>query len=385
MAQSILIVKLSSLGDVIHTLPAARAIKAAHPTARLGWAVEQAHAEVLRGQPFLDDVFIWPRGRKHAWWKFIRALRGTRWDLAIDFQGLMRSALVTRLSGARRRVGFSPGRELAHWFYNERVPRGSLERHAVERSLDLAAAVGASVAGLRIPRTYLDQDAGGSEPARMAPGSRPTLEPRLPFVNPFTLYPSQEDQRAVDQWTHEQGWVPGRDRLVLLHPHCRKEANRWPAARFVELARGLLAEPRVRVALVGGPGARPLCDEISQPLGNVAWRADGRFSLLGSASLFQRASLLITGDTGPMHLAVATQTPVVALFGPASPLRTGPYASDAVVLREPLACAPCFARHCPLHHDPPLCMDRLTVARVLHAARTRLRETADADWLEKSA
>jgi lipopolysaccharide heptosyltransferase I len=370
MASSILIVKLSSLGDVVHTLPAAQALRAAFPNARLGWAVEQGHAALVRDQPWLDEVIEWPRQTSRTFYSFIRRLRQTRWDVAIDFQGLIRSALVTRLSGARRRVGFSPTRELAHWLYTEKVPLVSMEEHAVERSLRLAAHLGATMEGLPIDRPYLT----GQAPTQSSDG------PRL-----FPLHSTTEDVAAVEGWLAEQRFDARTQRLVILNPHCRKDANQWLPEYFTELARRLLERPDIRVALSGGPVARELCDRIAAPLGRDVWRADGRFSLLRSTALFRRAELLVTGDTGPMHLAVAVGTPVVALFGPASPLRTGPYASDAVVLSKRLECSPCFARQCPLKHDPPLCMQQITVDETYQAVMEALHRSATRSQERKSA
>lgn len=370
MASSILIVKLSSLGDVVHTLPAAQALRAAFPEAHLGWAIEQGHAPLVRNQPFLDQVIEWPRKDTRTFYQFIRRLRQTRWDVAIDFQGLMRSALVARLSGAPRRIGFRPTRELAHWLYTETVPLVSMEEHAVERSLRLTEYLGATLAGLPFERPYLT----GQAPAPMNEG------PRL-----FPLSSTTEDVEAVDRWLVEHRFDPRAQSLVILNPHCRKDANQWLPEHFTEIARRLLARSEIRVALSGGPAARALCDRIAAPLKREIWRADGRFSLLRSTELFRRADLLVTGDTGPMHLAVAAGTPVVALFGPASPLRTGPYASDAIVLSQRLECSPCFARKCPLKHDPPLCMQQISVDETYRAVLEQLQRSALRATERKSA
>ncbi|MGC3966623.1 MAG: glycosyltransferase family 9 protein [Pirellulales bacterium] len=130
----------------------------------------------------------------------------------------------------------------------------------------------------------------------------------------------------------------------------------------------MLQRPGVRVVISGGPVARELCDEIAAPLGERVWRADGAFTLLGSAELIRRAHLFITGDTGPMHIAAAVGTPIVALFGPADPLKTGPYTTDAIVLTKRLPCAPCFAKQCPLGHRPAKCMTDISVDDVVAAA-----------------
>lgn len=381
MATSILIVKLSSMGDVLHTLPAAQAIRAAFPQATLGWAVQSAHAELLRGQPMLDHVITWDRGARGSFLSFIRRLRAVRWDVAIDFQGLLRSAIVARLSGARRRIGFAPTRERAHWLYNDGVPLETMDRHAVERYLQLASRLTEHETPSPLVRPYLDgghEHSMGEVPAPHAIGSGADGHVALGFDQDtawrdrFRLYPTAADCRQVDGWLADQGIDLGEQRLIVLFPECRKDANRWPTAKFAALVRRVGELPDARVALAGGPSSRRLGNEIVAQAQCDVLRAEGHFGLLASAELLRRADVAVTGDTGPMHLAVAVGTPIVALFGPASPLRTGPYTSRAIVLREPLDCAPCFARRCPLRYDPPLCMDRIDVDRVYEAVVAQL-------------
>jgi heptosyltransferase-1 len=350
MAPRILIVKLSSLGDVLHTLPAATMLREAFPGVHLGWAVERAHAGLLAGQPWLDALHVWNRGALRGFRQFIGDLRAGRWDVAIDFQGLLRSALIARLSGARRVIGHAPTKERAHWLYNQRVPLATMERHAVDRSLDLTAAV--------IDRL------GGTQPARGVSRAE------------FPLFPSSADQQAVDAWWSAQNIRAG-ERLVLLNPHCRKDANRWPVERFTALARNLMQQPGVRVALVGGAIARDVCDAIATPLGDRIARADGALGLLASAELIRRADVFVTGDTGPMHIAAAVGTRIVALFGPANPTRTGPYTDRANVIYKKLTCSPCYARdRCPLGHAVPACMAEISVAEVQSAVLAALSEVS---------
>jgi heptosyltransferase I len=368
MAQSILIVKLSSLGDVVHTLPAAQALRRRFPKAHLAWAVERAHAGVLRGQTFVDELIEWDRGTARNLFDFVRRLRRRRWSLAVDFQGLFRSAAVMWLAKADVRLGFAPGREASHWFYNARVPAPPGVPHAVEKSLRLVEGLGATFDGLPLVRRYLN---AAPAAATHAPSGQAM----------FPLPIGETDRRAVDEWLAGHGFFAGRHRLVVLNPHCRKEANIWPAERYAALANKLLEFDGIRVAVTGAPVAKELCDAIAAPHGNRVWRADGRFSLLGSTELIRRAAVFVTGDTGPMHLAAAVGTKIVALFGPADPEKTGPYAADAVVLNKKLPCGPCFARHCPLGHDPPKCMTDITVDEVCVAVARRLSENPDhAPW-----
>jgi ADP-heptose:LPS heptosyltransferase len=393
---NILIVKTSSMGDVIHTLPAAIAIRAANPNAHIGWAVEAAHADILAGQSWLDETIVWKRGSWKDFADFVYRLRRTRWNVVIDFQGLLRSGLIAWLSGARSRIGYAPTREKAHWFYNERAPLETLDRHAVERYLQLASHLGANTDGLAIDRPYLGRS------VEDLPVQNPIVPPvaSRQVSGLFPLHPSHADRQAVAAWQAEAGFDARYDRLVLLNPHCRKDANRWPAERFAELASRLIDLPRVRqaaarlagmepereervvVALTGGKAAGGLCEQIREAVPerqrDLVWRADGKLGLLASAALIAQSDVLVTGDTGPMHIAAAVGTPIVAIFGPANPLRTGPYASDAVVLREPLECSPCFANaRCPLGHVVPKCLDLIGVERVVQGVRWQLSRQAD--------
>lgn len=356
MRNNVLIVQLGPLAEVLHALPAVEALRAALPEARLVWAVDEAQAAIPRALDAIDDVLACPRGHWLRSVQFARQLRRTTWDIAIDFQGTWRGGLVTRLSRARRRIGYTPSLELAHLFYNEPVPLETFDRHAVERYLVLAAHLGATVPPA-LHRPYL-LDAAPAAPA---------AAPRRSIIAV-----GDDKRAAVDTWCARRGFDARRDQLVVLNPHSHRAAQRWPAEKFTQLARRLLRTPGVRVALVGGAGSRPLCDEVAAPLADAVWRADGRFDPVALSLLLSRASLVVSGDSGPLHLAVAVGTPVIGLFGASHSLRTGPYASEAIVLERHLHCSPCFARRCPLKYDPPLCMDEISVDRVYAAALARL-------------
>lgn len=359
----ILIVQLASLGEILHTLPAVHALRSAFPQARLVWAGDEAYADLLAAQPWVDEVIGWQRRRWRGFSDFARRVRRAGCEVAIDFQGSWRSGLLTRLSGAPRRIGYRPSLEVAHVFYNDCVALETLDVHAVERNLALAARLTGVPAALSLDRPYLD----GAAPRPPADGGHRSL-----------LHPTAADVAAVDAWCERRGFDPARERLVILNPHCQHEAHRWPVEKFTQLARRLLQLPGVRVALTGGPAARRVCDELAEPLGDALWRADGRFRSLAASVLLSRAAVVVSGDSGMLHLAVAAGAPVVALFGPSHPLRTGPYASNALVLERHLSCSPCFAHRCPLKYDPPLCLDEISVERVYAQVLSRLAQTRQA-------
>lgn len=361
------------MGDIVHTLPASLAIRAAHPAAHLAWLVERSHAELLARQTHLDELFVWDRRDIRGLPAFLRRLRAIKWDAAIDFQGLLRSGLFTRASGAQRRIGYTPSKEGAHWFYTERLPLDMSQYHAVERHLELARLLDARLPGVPIDRPYLEECS--------AADSRTSSSLSGPI---FPLHPSEHDIAAVDTWLARHRFDTQHERLVVMNPDCRKAANRWPAERFAEVAQRLLKHERIRVVLCGGPASRPLCDEIERLAGGGLWRADGQFGLLASTALIGRAAVMITGDTGPMHLAVAMGTLVVALFGPANPKLTGPYASDAILLSKRLPCAPCYGRRCHLGFAQPPCMEGLEAREACDAALRQL-ERFDARLREAPA
>lgn len=368
MLENVLIVKLSSLGDVVHTLPAAQALRARFPRAHIGWAVEAAHAPVLAGQPFIDEVIVWERGRRSGILSFLRRLRQRPWQLAVDFQGLFRSGLVSWASGAKQRLGFDRRRELAHWWYTERLPPQD-NLHAVERSLALVRSLGAEFAAPAPQRNYLSQDASVG-PRNVCCGTAASFDP----AGWFPLFPSPADRAAAESWLRRHGLDGASSRLVVIHPHCRKPANVWPAARFAVLARALMAKG-LSVALLGGTAARQACDAVAAAAPGVL-RADGQLALLASAVLLARASVVVTGDTGPMHLAAAVGTPIVALFGPANPVRTGPYTDRAEIVSARLPCRPCYGRDCKLGYAQPPCMELISVSNVLSAVERALARPA---------
>lgn len=332
---NILIIRLSSMGDVIHTLPALRAMRTAFPESKLGWVVEDAHAAVLFGLPELDNLYVLPRNRMRegwgGWWSVgagMKArMREVRWDIAIDFQGLWKSLLVAHWSGAKRVLGYSPSVEHTHWFYSDRVQLPTLDRHAVDRNLDLVSCLGCSVH---------------------------RAESRSEIHRDFTLPISFADRQAAKALLESLGLPEGSPR-ILLNFAARKPANQWGVERFARLA-ALLHQSGMTPILTGGPGDGQLATEIQAKAGVSLPSLVGQCSLMQLAALMEACNALVTGDTGPMHIAVAVGLPVVAVFGPANPIRTGPYSPDAVVLQKPRECQPCYGRICKFNQQPPPCL-----------------------------
>lgn len=339
------------MGDIVHVLPAMRAIRSTFPDATLGWVVEDSFAEVIRGLPEIDRLFVLPRSRIRgswmAWWKVGREarprLREVQWDWAVDFQGLWKSLAVCAWSGANRTLGYAPSPEWTHLFYTDRVPLPTMNRHAVDRHLDLVAAMGASV-------HHADHRGGA---------------PR-----DFALPLGPAHRVAADQlW--DQLKIPTGTPAILVNFSARKPANQWGVDRFCELVK-LLDSKGMTPILTGGPADMDQAREIESRVGTPVRSLVGKCSLLELTALMKRMDAIVTGDTGPMHLAVSAGLPVVALFGPANPVRTGPYSANAVVLQEPRACQPCYARNCKFGTHPPPCLLDLSVERVAAAVESKL-------------
>jgi len=343
----ILIVKLSAIGDVIHTLPALTALRRHYPNAQIDWLVESAAADLVQGHAALSRVLIW---RRREFVKLLKAgrlptavrlfsslllqLRDTRYDLILDFQALLKSSLWIFLARGRRKAGFGQGMEHSensHLFLNERIPAISMEIHALDRGLSLLQALG-------IPDMQVLYD--------------------LPI--------GEKDAGAALQLLLENG-VRLDQPLVAINPVAKWSTKLWTAKRFEELAERLL-EKGFQVAFTGSKEDRALIDEMAGTLGSSVARLDGRTSLKVLAAVYRLASAVVSTDTGPMHLAAAAGTPVVALFGPTAPWRTGPYGQGHVVLRAGVSCSPCFSRSCKTaEFEPMACMNRITVEQVVEA------------------
>ncbi len=332
----LLLIKLSACGDVVHSLPAAAALAAAGW--ELHWLVEPRAASLVRACPVVARTWEVPRRRRFPWIAppalraLAAALRRADFQAVLDLQGLAKSALWTLWAGlGRPRVGFAAAREAAPLVYTRRVAAPVRGRHAVRRYLAAAAALGAKAGPVRFPL----------EPPPAARAEAAAL-----------LAP-----------------LPGRFAVVL--PGAGKAANRWPTERWGLVARRLRGAG-LGVALCGGPDDGGRAAAILRAVPD-ARDLTGRTSWLGFAALAERAALVLGHDSGPLHLASARGTPTLALFGPASPLRTSPWAGWA--LGAQIGCAPCCKRRCPLGEDPPPCQLRLppeavwTVAEALLAGR----------------
>ena len=303
-ARRILVVKLSSMGDVVHVTPCLRALRRAFPAARIAMAVERRFAPLVRHSPHLDEVIeVDPgRGRLADWlepWRRLAGRRRPRFDLAIDFQGTHRSAAWIYASGARVRAGRcgnAGGERRPGWL---RVVSPAPGRHAVRVCADVAASIGVGVENLA-PELHV------------APEAERRLDARLAAAN-----------------------LPSRG-FVLVNPFTRWSSKSWPLDFYRELVSGLARIVRPPIVLHAGPGEEPglaPLAAVDAPPGRVAALVPA-LPLDEALALFRRACLMVSGDTGPMHCAAALGTPVVALFGPTWPECTGPWGPGHRVIQR---------------------------------------------------
>jgi len=315
-AERIALIKLSSLGDVVHALPVAATLKAARPAARLAWIVERREAAVLRDHPALDEVIVvdtrrWRRARSPrdllSVVRDIRAarrqLRMHRFDVAIDLQGLIKSGILTAATGAPARIGFDRKwrREPVGGLFTNQHVVPPAARHVVEQYLALLQPLGITT---------------------------PRLEFRLPAVATAEL--------RLDEWLTTAG-LKARQRLVVLNPGAGRADKRWPVPRFAELAARLGHDAGAHVVVAWGPGEESAARAIVEGAGAAGPRAllAPPTDLHELIALLRRASVMVAADTGPLHLAAALGTPCVGLYGPTAAARNGPYGAGHAALTAP--------------------------------------------------
>lgn len=343
----IVLIKPSALGDIVHALPVLSALRQRFPSARITWVVNRAYESLLLGHPDLDATLPFDRGAarggwyaaSRAWVGFFRQLRQERFDLAIDLQGLLRSGLMLRATGAPRRVGMSGAREGARWFCTDVVPDpGRMGLHAVDRYWRVVEALGAAGA----PKTF-----------------------RVP-VAPATRTWAAD---LLRDWPRP--WM-------VLGPGSRWTTKRWLPEHFAAVAGRAQGEFGGTVLFVGGNDEKDLSDAVRQRLTGPTLDLTGKTSLPQLTALLARADVMLANDTGPLHLAVALGRPVVAPYTCTRAALTGPYGQSHRVVETRVWCAGSYCRRCPRME----CMAELTPDRLWPVLREvlegwqSLRETA---------
>jgi lipopolysaccharide heptosyltransferase I len=335
----ILILKPSSLGDIVQALPVLRLLKQHWPESEIHWWIDSRLAALLEGDPDLAGVVRFERERwvsARHWpeiWRSIRWMRAQAFDLVIDLQCLARSGAFAWFAKGELLVGLDEPREGARGFYDIIVPRASFHTHAVDWYL-------AVLATLHVPVHWN-----------------------------FTWLPERLEVAAEIK----RKWQTDSARWVVLQPGARWLNKRWPAEYFAEVVRQLAwSHPDVRFAILGG--------EADRELGTVVARADsqrcldltGKISLPEMVEWIRSSVLMISNDTGPMHVAAALRKPLVAIFGPTEPRRTGPYGSLPSVVQTNLPCVPCLKSHC-VWFQPLECLRTISPESIVVQAERQLR------------
>lgn len=286
----ILLVKLSSLGDLFHAVPAAEQLQT-HFACPVDWVTQPEYVPIVECHQNVSRVIPFPRrGGAGAWRTFRRELQQESYDLVVDLQGLFKSGLACRAAKAKRVVGCSYPRECVQWFWDEAPAKNTSVRHAVDRIIDTLDYLG-------VPRGALAYPLDFPKPAHLPEVAGP---------------------------------------VVAMAPKSRWPGKDWPLSRFVETGERLLREGRAdSIWILGGPDDAEACAELSGKLGEQAFNLCGKISLLELGGALAQVDVLLCNDSGPMHFSAAVNKPVVALFGPTDPDRTGPYGPQHTVLRPP--------------------------------------------------
>ncbi len=304
----ILIIKPSALGDIVLALPALSALKRSFPEARITWFVRPEFAPLLEGHPYISDIILFDRRRLSKWWcspgsfnelrSLIKQLRAGKFDLVFDFQGLFRTGYFSWVTGCKRRFGNTQGGELAHLFYTDKISQDASSIHLVDYYLKMVAAAGAEQ---REAEFKLPQDAGAAE--------------------------------QIDKLLKSQGVNGG---YVVLVPGAAQPNKRWPIERFAELAGKIGERFGLSIVATGSQGEREYIEAIQTGGSIRVINLAGKTTVRELILLMKNASLVVSNDTGPGHIAAAMGVPIVMIFGPTNPARVCPYKRpQCVVAVEP--------------------------------------------------
>ena len=333
--RAILIVRLGALGDIVHTLPVAAALRARFGDARIDWVVDERHRELLDLVPVVDRRIVL-RTRSASLRRRVMELRRTlareSYDIAIDVQGLLKSAVVARLSGARRILGFTSPylrERVAGLLYTETHDPGDTA-HVIEKNLTLAASLGADVSGMRFPLT----------------------------VPPSAALDAVRARRSV----------VGETSFAVLNPGAAWPNKRWPPDRFGAVAQWLRRARGLSSVVTWGPGDETMAAAVVDAAAGAAELAPAT-SISDLVAIVRESTLMVSGDTGPVHLAAAVGTPVVGIYGPTHAARNGPWSVDDVTVSRFTMCSCHHQRRC---RAVRWCLEDISVDDVTAAIARRL-------------
>jgi heptosyltransferase I len=340
---NILVIRLSSLGDVLMSVPAVRALRQHFPEAHISWLAEGSVAGILAQQDFIDDVIYFPRGALSRHLKtghlpttayilkdFLKTLRQRKYDLIIDFHGIAKSVAMMLLARGGRTVGFGTmfAKDMSHVFYRERINGIQKRIHKVERNMLVASFMGCT------------------EPAAELP-----------------LRAHDETRRYIHDFFRSHNI---KQPVVAVNPFASKDSafKRWPLERYADLARKIKENNMGSVVIIWGPGEREEATRLTAMAGEgveLACQTD----IVQLYALLAECSAYIGGDTGTTHLASAAQIPVISLFGPTDVIVNRPYSRKSVIIRKDVPCSPCKNKNCKTRE----CLMGISVDEVFEAVR----------------
>ena len=334
----ILILKPSSLGDVIQALPVLRLLKLHWPRSQIFWWIDSSLAPLLEGDSDLTGVV---RFERNTWaspvhwpeiWRSVRWMRNQAFDLVVDLQCLARSGAFAWLANGRLLIGLDEPREGARGFYDLIVMRPSFHTHAVDWYLGVLKLL------------------------------------NVPVHWSFDWLPERRD--VADEVKRK--WMDGNARWIVIQPGARWPNKRWPVEHYAELVRRLgSAHPDLRFAILGGEDERELGSAIARVDSSRCVNLTGRLSLPEMIECVRLGGMMVSNDTGPMHAAAALRKPVVVLFGPTEPHRTGPYGQLAGVVQHNLPCIPCMKPYC-TYSKPLECLRAISPSVIIERVEQQL-------------
>lgn len=341
----ILIVRLSSIGDVLHATPVAKALKTAYPDCHITWLVSRLSSSLLTGNPYIDRVFIWSREEfeqaatnrqigqlKKLWYQLKHFYQETHFDLVVDIHGLFLTGVITAASQAPRRIGMGKTRELNRFFMTEQapVPTGS---HVIDRYLSVLLPLGIYATDKQM-----------------------------------TLQLSAADQ-AFAQTFFDENQIDPQKKILLINPMTSWTSKNWSNENFAKLL--CLLPLDVQPLLCGSRHDKAETDKIKALCDRPLFDAVGKTSLTELAALVAKADLVLTGDTGALHIATALGTPTVSLWGPTTPMQYGPLTGDHTFIQSPHSCIACHKTKCRLHSNA--CMQAIEPTEVVRKINALLQ------------
>ena len=341
--KKILILKFSALGDVVHALPVAATLRESLPDSHISWMLEERFQNIVQDNPDIDEIIplrtkVWRKNWNAKSLReildTIKTLRQHKFDLVFDFHGLLKSGIIARLSGAKTRVGFHRNNckeKISTLFTNSRAPFMAEGLHVVDMYLTLLQ----------------------------------TALSKVKETKRFPLQVPDEGDKKIASFFDQHEELTARP-IIAINPGAGFESKQWELDRFAELADRISKELGFSIMLTWGPGEESKVKQISSYMKQQSWIAPPT-SILESIALYKRMALLVSCDSGPLHLGAAVGIPTVSIFGPTDPVRNGAYGINHEAVYKVLACSFCWKKACPLGTKE--CMKQVNVDEVFQVVK----------------